>query len=117
MANDVVLIGWNRAVVGRELEAAELFGHSIGFYEAQKRAGNLASYEAFFLDPHGGDMNGFILLRGDRGKLDGLLASDEFNAITTKAIVHLEGVGVIRGITGELVQQRMGQYLAAVPKK
>ena len=117
MSNDVVMVGWNRGVAGREQEAIELFGESIGFYEAQKKAGNLTSYEPFFFDPHGGDLNGFMLLRGDRAKLDALTASDEFTAITMKAVICLEGVGVIRGVTGETVQKRMGMYMNALPKK
>jgi hypothetical protein len=116
MANDVVFIGWNRPIVGRENAAAELFGQSMAFYEAQKRAGHLDSYETTLLDPHGGELNGFILLRGTRAKLDALVASDEFQAIMVKASVFLADVGVVNGLTGEAVPARIGQYMAAIPK-
>lgn len=117
MANDFVFIGWNRPVPGREHEAAELFGQSMVFYESQKKAGNLASYEPFLLDPHGGELNGFVLLRGTRAKLDAILASDEFQAIIVKGMVYIADLGVIHGIAGEAVPARIGQYMAAIPRK
>jgi hypothetical protein len=117
MANDVVFIGWNRPMQGREHEAAELFGQSMAFYEGQKKAGNLASYEPFLLDPHGGELNGFVLLRGTRAKLDAILASDEFQSIIIKGMVHIADLGVIHGVAGEAVPPRIGQYMAALPKR
>jgi hypothetical protein len=117
MSNDVVFIGWNRPVPGREHEAAELFGQSMAFYESQKKAGNLASYEPFLLDPHGGELNGFVLLRGTRAKLDGILATDEFQSIMVKGMVYITDLGAIRGIAGEAVPPRIGQYMAALPRK
>ena|SRR5580704_9951790 len=117
MANDVMFIGWNRPIAGREQAASELFMHSMEFYESQKKAGNLAGYEVVLLDPHGGELNGYVLLRGARAKLDALVASDEFVSIMVKASVFLTEVGAIHGVTGEAVGQRIGQYLAAVPKK
>jgi hypothetical protein len=117
MANDVVFIGWNRPIPGREHEASELFGQSMNYYEAQKRAGNITGYETILLDPHGGELNGFILIRGTRAKLDALVASDEFNSLTVKAAVYLSELGVVRGLTNEAVAPRIGQFMAATPKR
>jgi hypothetical protein len=117
MANDVVFIGWNRPVPGREHEAAELFGQSMTFYEAQKRAGNLASYEAFLLEPHGGEMNGFVLLRGTRAKLDALVSSQEFQSIIIKGMLYIQELGTVRGYAGEEVPARIGKFMAALPKR
>jgi hypothetical protein len=117
MANDVVFLGWNRPIAGREHEAAEVFGQSMAFYEAQKRAGHIDSYESFLLDPHGGELNGFVLLRGTRAKLDALVASDEFQAILVKAVAYIDDIGVVPGRTGEAVLARIGQFMAALPKR
>jgi hypothetical protein len=117
MANDVVFIGWNRPVPGREQEATELFGESVAFYEDQKKSGNIDSYEPFLLDPHGGTINGFVLLRGNRQKLDAVLASNEWIALATKGIVYLSELRVLHGVTAEAVAERVGQYMAALPSK
>jgi hypothetical protein len=117
MAYDVVLIGWNRAVAGRERDAVELFGTAVNFYESQKKAGTISAHEHFFLDPHGGDLNGFTVLRGERNKLSTMLNSDEWHTISAKAVITLEGFGAIHGVTGEGIQKRMGLYSSSIPKK
>src|SRR5437879_6361468 len=95
MANDAaIFIGWNRAVAGRENDALELFAHTINFWQGQIKAGNATSFEPVILRPHGGDLNGFFLIRGDRNKLNTVKESDEFLAIVSRAILLLEGVGV-----------------------
>jgi hypothetical protein len=117
MANDILLVGWNRAVAGREADAIELFGTVMGFYEAQKRAGHITHFENYFLQPHGGDLNGFTLLHGEHAKLSAMVGTDEWLAIETKAIVLLQGFGVIRGVTGDQIQKVMGLYMNSIPKR
>ena len=117
MANDIVLVGWNRAVAGREIDATELFGTVIGFYEAQKKAGNISHYQNFFLQPHGGDLNGFTIVQGEQAKLAHMVGTDEWLAIETRAIVILEGFGVIRGVTGDSIQKVMGLYMNSIPRR
>jgi hypothetical protein len=117
MANDIVLVGWNRAVAGREVDASELFGTVLGFYETQKKAGNITSYQNYFLQPHGGDLNGFTILQGEQEKLSHMIGSDEWLAIETRAIVIMQGFGVIRGVTGDKIQKVMGLYMSSVPRR
>lgn len=89
----------------------------MSFYEAQKKAGNLTSYESFFLTPHGGDMNGMTILRGERAKLDALAAGNDFMSIVMKAYVLLQGFGVVPGVTGERIPERMALFMSSVPAK
>lgn len=116
-ADHVVFIGWNRANPGRELEGMALFNDSLAFYEAQKKAGHIAGFEVFLLDPHGGDLNGFILLRGERGKLNALRASETFRDLVTRAHILMHGVGIIEGTTGAEMQTQMALYMKHLTKK
>ena len=50
-----------------------------------------------FLDVHGGDLNGFFMIRGESGKLDTLVSTTDWLTHITRASLHLEGSGVIRG--------------------
>ena len=59
------------------------------------------------LDPHGGDLNGFFLIKGDSGRLDTLTATDAWTEHMTRASLHLEGSGSVRGVAGEAVAKRM----------
>ena len=65
--------------------------------------------------PHGGDLNGFFLIRGEPAKLDAVIASDAWSTHITRGGMHLEGVGVTRGATGELVMERMALWSKLIP--
>jgi hypothetical protein len=117
MSSDILIIGWDRAVAGREGNAAELFAQAMGFYEAQKKAGNLTGYDSYFMTPHGKGINGMTILRGDRARLDALAAGNEFQAIVMRAYVLLEGFGVFPGVTGDRIAQQMTLFMNSVPRK
>jgi hypothetical protein len=117
LIGNALLIGWNRPVAGREQDAVELFSAAASFYEAQKKAGRLSSFEHVLLTPHGGDLNGFTLLRGEPTRLSEILRSEEWMAIETRAVQVTEGFGVIHGTTGEGVAPLMGLYASKLPKR
>ena len=75
------------------------------------------SVQAVVLDPHGGELNGFVLLAGTRAKLDAVRASDEFISIMVKASALVLDVGVVTGVTGDSVVGRIAQFMAALPKR
>jgi hypothetical protein len=111
MAADTVLfIGWNRAVAGREKTCVELFGTTMKYWAKQKEAGNIESYEPVVLSAHGGDLNGFVLVRGEQAQLSKVRASEEFADLITQLNINAEGVGAIHGWTGEGVAKMMTRY-------
>lgn len=115
--SNVILFGWNRAVPGREGMAAELFAHTVGYFEKQKAAGKLESWQPVFLQRHGGDLNGFFLLTGTHANLDAIATSDEFVDITMRADQYLTGVGVIQGYSGNTVQDLMARWTKLIPTR
>ncbi len=64
---------------------------------------------------HGGDLNGFFLIRGDCAKLDALLSSPDWVAPMRRAALHLQGSGHVRGVTGALVTERMELWTKTIP--
>jgi hypothetical protein len=48
-----------------------------------QKKGTIKSFDTVFLDPHGGDLNGFLLMRGEPSQLDGLMSSPEWIAHVT----------------------------------
>jgi hypothetical protein len=117
MSSNVIFFGWNRSVPGRERMSAEHFQSFGEFLATQQRKGLIQSFEPVFLDPHGGDLNGFFLIKGESAKLDQLVASDEWTTHTIRALVHLDKGGVVRGAAGDLIQQRMATWLNEIPAK
>jgi len=110
MASACLFIGWNRALQGREHQAMELFQTGMAYYGKLQAAGTIESFEPVLLSSHGGDMNGFILLRGDAQKLAAVRVSPEFVDIETQSMLCLQGVGVIQGYAGEGVQSMLASW-------
>jgi hypothetical protein len=115
MSSNVVFFAWNRSVPGRERISAEHFQEFVQYLAAQQQKGAIASSEVVFLDNHGGDMNGFFLIRADNAKLDALLASNEWLTHMTRCSLHLQGSGHVRGATGPMVAERMELWTKTIP--
>lgn len=115
MSSNALFFGWNRSIPGREHISAEHFQEFVEYLEGQQKNGTLSSFEIVFLDPHGGDMNGFFLLRGESARLDALMASMEWVTHMTRAELHLDGAGSVRGATGALIMERMALWTKTIP--
>jgi hypothetical protein len=68
-----------------------------------------------FLDAHGGDLNGFFLLKGESGRLGTLTSTTDWITHITRASLHTEGVGVIHGVTGDEIMKRLAIWTSAIP--
>ena len=115
MSSNVVFVGWNRSIPGREGTSAAHFQEFAQYVGGLQQTGAVQSFEAVLLDPHGGDLNGFFLIRGESAKLDAVMASDAWQTHMTRAGMHLDGLGAIRGATGELVMERMALWSKLIP--
>jgi hypothetical protein len=114
-ADNVLFIGWNRTIAGREKVGLELFRSALAYFAEVKAAGQIASFEPVLLRPHGGDLNGFILIKGDAAKLDALQHSEKFEDLITKVAVNVQGVGVIGGWSGESMMSQVQRYGKVIP--
>ena len=95
--------------------ASEHLQQSSQYVAGLQQQGAIHSSEAVFLDTHGGDLNGFFLIRGDSAKLDALLSSPDWVTHMTRAALHRQGSGHVRGVTGALVAERMGLWTKTIP--
>lgn len=116
MANSGLFIGWTEPKSGREKIAADLFAATVAYYTSKVQDGTVESFEPVFLAHHGGDLNGFFLLRGQAEKLDALRHSPEFKDWTVKAVHCLNGFGVIEAYLGDALQDMMRRWAAAIPR-
>ena len=114
MADRVIFMGWNRPVVGREKQAMQLFQKATAYYSKLKTEGKIESFESIFLMPHGGDLNGFTLIKGDANKLAGFHDEPTAVELRLEASYCLEGYGVVTGITGEAITNRFPQWLKLI---
>ena len=101
MANAVIFLGWSRPSVGREQQALQVFQKSLEFYGKLQSDGRIESYEPVILAAHGGDLNGFVLLRGDAEKLAEIRRDETFIDLVVEAEYCVDGFGLIDGYIGD----------------
>ena len=110
MADFGLFVGFGYPVRGRERQAVKVFNEAIEYYARLQQQGEIESFESVFLEPHGGDLNGFTLIRGDRDKLASIRTSDEFARLSIRADLIVEGFGVIGAQLGEQIETLMVVY-------
>jgi hypothetical protein len=115
MDSSVIVFGWNRSIPGREKVSARHFDDFVKYLGGLQQKGAIKTFDIVFLDVHGGDLNGFFMIRGESGKLDTLVSTTDWITHITRASLHLEGAGVIRGVTGDEIMKRMAIWTSAIP--
>lgn len=90
-ANAAMFIGWGPLIPGRERQAIEFFTEVMAFYTQRQQEGAIESFEAVVLGPHGGDLDGFILVRGEPAQLLQLRMSEkaqQFERMSEMLVTH-----------------------------
>jgi len=110
MADYGLFIGWGTTVRGREAKALDSFNEALAYYGRLQNEGRIESFEVGLLEPHGGDLAGFVLIRGERQKLSQLRVDAEFERLTTRALLVVDGLGIIGASLGDGLGQSIGMY-------
>jgi hypothetical protein len=110
MAEAGIFIGWGANVVGREEKGLVVFNEAIQYWGGLQESGKIESFEVVLLNPHGGDLDGFSLLRGSQDQMSALLVDEEFERQTTRATLIVQNVGVVPAILGEGLGRSIGIY-------
>lgn len=110
MADAGIFIGWGEPVRGREHEAIQVFNEAVAYYTRLQEEGVIESWEPVLLERHGGDLDGFFLLRGEQQKLAELRMTEEFQHLALRASLFVESLGVVGAAVGERVAAEMAYY-------
>ena len=110
MADAGLFIGWGQVVRGREGPAVDGFNETVEFFGQLQGDGRIENFEICFLDPHGGDLDGFMLLRGSTEQMDAVRSDDEFLRHMTRASLHVENLGLIAASLGEGIARQMAIF-------
>ncbi len=110
MAEAGLFIGWGANVPGREEKGLAVFNESIQYWGGLQQDGKIESFEVVLLTPHGGDLEGFALLRGSGEQVAALVIDEEFARQTTRATFIVQNVGVIPAVLGEGLAASIEQY-------
>jgi hypothetical protein len=110
MADAGLFIGWGQVVRGREERALEVFNETIELYGQMQSDGRIESFEVCLLQPHGGELGGFELIRGSEEQIDALRRSEDFERINTKASLIVDDLGIVDMLIGDGLGRAMAIY-------
>lgn len=116
MADAALFVGWGNVVRGREHRAVEVFNEALQYYAELQRNKEIESYEVVLLEQHGGDLNGFVLIRGEQERLNRLRTDQEFQRRIIRAQLIVDNVGVVGGLIGSGITRGMTDYIAEIEK-
>ena len=110
MADAALFVGWGQVVRGREERALDVFNETIEFYGQMQADARIESFEVCLLDPHGGELAGFELLRGSAEQIDALSRSEDFQRLMVKASLVVDDLGVVDAAIGEGLGRQVAIY-------
>ena len=110
MANAARVFFWGPPIHGCEQKALQLFNEVTQFYAQKKEKGEIESSDAVVFDHFSGELDGLMILRGDRDKLDKILHSDEAVNFGHRSELLLTNFRIATGFAGESLQVRMASY-------
>ncbi len=114
MADSGLFIGFGAPVRGRERQAMKVFNEGFEYYSRLQQEGEIESFEPVLLQPHGGELGGFFLLRGDQDKLARIRSSEEFERLTVRAQLIVENLGIVSAALGARLMSQMSVFGAQV---
>jgi hypothetical protein len=114
MADRVLFIGWDRVVPGREKQAIDLFQKSMQLYTKIQFEGGFESFDVILLDAHGGDLNGFSIIKGNADNIAEVRKNITWIEYMVEAGYCLEGVGAVDGYIGEGINVTMTLYMKLI---
>jgi hypothetical protein len=110
MAGEALFLGWGQVVRGREQLALQVFQEAVSYYGKLQEEGQIERFEAYLLDPHGGDLNGFFLIHGERSALDAVRSSADFQRLLVRAGSVIDNLGLVSAFSGDALGQQMALF-------
>jgi len=110
VADSGIFMGWTRPVSGASGKAMDLHKRMDSYLRRLHAEGRVASFNTVLLGANGGDLGGFVLIQGDRNKLDVIRSSPEFRELTIRGSMFLVGFRVVRAHMGAEAAELLGAY-------
>ncbi len=116
MAEAALFIGWGEPARRREEGALEVFNESMQYWGRLQKEGKIEHFDVALLAPHGGDLGGFILVRGTAQQIDSVRRDEEFERLIARVRLVVDDVGLADVFVDEKLAQVMAQYQEEIGK-
>jgi hypothetical protein len=110
MADAALLISWGVPARGREGKAVAVFGEAVAYWSGLQNQGQIESFETGLLEPVGGELAGFALLRGGAEQLARLRLTPDFQRVTTRAQLVVEDLSIAGVALGQRLADQMSLF-------
>ena len=114
MADAGLFIGWGEVVRGREDRALDVFNETLALYGQMQSDGRIEDFEVALLNPHGGELQGYVMLRGSEAQMDAVGRDEDFQRVMTKGSLVVDDLGIIPAAINEGLARAMAIYQAEV---
>jgi hypothetical protein len=114
MADAALFVGWGAPIPGRETRGLEVFNEALVFHGRMQDSGEIESVDVVFLAPHGGDLSGFIVVKGSEDQIAALRRNEEFLRVNVRAALVVENFGVIDAAVGDGIGEQVALYQEAI---
>lgn len=95
MPESALFIPWGRPVRGREKRANDQLRESLRYLQRLRDENRIQRFDLAGLAQQGGDLWGFVLLRGTTEQIDSLRRTEEFARWIVRLNLVADGVAVI----------------------
>ena len=110
MSESALFVGWGQPVRGREKRSLDVFNDAATFYGARVADGSIESFDPVLLDPHGGGLQGFFLIKGPAQGLSTMMASEEFQRLHVRAGMIVDDLGIIEAWVDDAVLTQLTYF-------
>lgn len=116
MIDTALFVGWGKTYPGREEFALKHYEEFVGILEELKREHMIDRFEPVLLAPHGGELDGFVLVYGEPEKLAMLRNREDLRDLQLRATLDHATFGVIEAFVGEAVAKQYTLVGEIVPE-
>ncbi len=103
MQRSSLFVGWGAIIPGREHAAARVLGEAQHYLEGLRAAGIIDLAQTVLLEPHGGELEGFVLITGGSEAIARLRIDPEFTRVIVGVQLVHSKVGVVGAYAGEAI--------------
>jgi hypothetical protein len=116
MAEAALCTVFGEPVPGREKQALDVYRDTMQYWGRLQQEGKIERFDVTVLAPTGGDVNGFIVVRGTAEQIDSVRRTKEFQQLVNRVQLVVSHLRVNDAYVDDGLVQLMGQYQEVVEK-
>ena len=101
---------WGLPIPGREKHALDVYSETLQYWGRLQQEGKIERFDVVVLGPTGGDLTGFMLVRGTAAQLDSVRRSEEYERLLNRVQLIAQHVRAADAFVDEGLARVMSMY-------